>query len=430
MSDSLDSGKKRIRLIPARYCIGQKDRAVLSLSSDFDVTVAAERVVEIPKKALMPQRLSVASRVNLLLVTALTGFIFIEQSAADPYYRSDGRSTPSIIQGDPRNEQVDEWEIWLYPSGVPTGAAASRWGLITGKTVDSVTRQLKLNQDFERRFNRFFHTRDDRFTFENYLGPIAIIRRESSPSGGFLDGAKKLQELASQASEIFGSYNNAASILGDEIEKENPTSRSAAQEFLKNLHEAMERTAKLRESLQTWGDTMLPQLDREFDAITRELNSAQAQIDLWKTGQAGNGAASTDTALETARTRLRDLLKNSAETSYSDRSLDFSDASHYRQFATVIDRSEKEFSIELPPGSDITLFAASSRNTSGFSSISVEEESAIPRYLGSCSTSCSSVKLRSIDVTRKVKVKISFSWLPYDRDQGNKVYILFYAHAQ
>ena len=45
----------------------------------------------------------------------------------------------------------DEWQIKLYKQD------GRDWGLITGKTLESVQRQLKKNQEFDEEYARFFH---------------------------------------------------------------------------------------------------------------------------------------------------------------------------------------------------------------------------------------------------------------------------------
>jgi len=45
----------------------------------------------------------------------------------------------------------EEWQIKLYKQD------GREWGMITGKTLESVQRQLKKNQDFDEEYARFFH---------------------------------------------------------------------------------------------------------------------------------------------------------------------------------------------------------------------------------------------------------------------------------
>src|SRR5260370_5239853 len=73
-----------------------------------------------------------------------------------------------------------QWQVWLYQEGVyipryTAGLQYSRWGLIQGRSAESVTRRLKAAQSFERAYLNFFGPGTwGRYTFFNALGPIAI----------------------------------------------------------------------------------------------------------------------------------------------------------------------------------------------------------------------------------------------------------------
>lgn len=94
-------------------------------------------------------------------------FLVISSSAlADSYYPV--KNIRGEHAGKCRIDECNcrEWQIPLLRT------EGRQWGLITGRSLESVERQLKSSQEFEKRYARFFNTRveDDPL---NHLHPGA-----------------------------------------------------------------------------------------------------------------------------------------------------------------------------------------------------------------------------------------------------------------
>jgi hypothetical protein len=105
------------------------------------------------------------------------------------YYVHDGKNL-QIIRGRPAQADYIQWQIWLYQERVhiphyTAGLPYSRWGLIEGRSAESVMNQLEAFQSFERAYLNFFGPGEwGPYTFFNPLGPIAItseaVKKEPS----------------------------------------------------------------------------------------------------------------------------------------------------------------------------------------------------------------------------------------------------------
>ena len=87
-----------------------------------------------------------------LLLVAIACCIRVQaQDNEDKFQITDcrGQSAGICLKGEC---SCDEWQIKLFKRD------GREWGLITGKTLESVQRQLKKNQEFDVSYARFFGT--------------------------------------------------------------------------------------------------------------------------------------------------------------------------------------------------------------------------------------------------------------------------------
>jgi len=119
------------------------------------------------------------------------------QSEEDKFEMKDchGRSAGICLKG---KCACDEWQIQLFKRD------GKEWGLITGKTLESVQRHLKKNQDFDVSYARFFHIAVDDSVM-NYQRPGKPICKTSCSSGasiGSSDEADRRDEIAEAADDL------------------------------------------------------------------------------------------------------------------------------------------------------------------------------------------------------------------------------------
>src|ERR1019366_105303 len=69
------------------------------------------------------------------------------------YYTWDGIAL-NEVHGDPAEATPDHWEIWLYRSHA-AHTETSRWGMISKSSFAEANKELKADQLFERRYEKF-----------------------------------------------------------------------------------------------------------------------------------------------------------------------------------------------------------------------------------------------------------------------------------
>lgn len=103
--------------------------------------------------------------------------LFAPVTALAGYYVQDGKNLNYVDRGDQSQvANVREWQIRLYKNGAAT-SGDGHWGLITGKSAASVSRQLEKSQEHERQWMRVFKSDYGTLTYFNPLGPIAVLER-------------------------------------------------------------------------------------------------------------------------------------------------------------------------------------------------------------------------------------------------------------
>src|SRR5215813_8768207 len=108
------------------------------------------------------------------LFTAVLFYPLYVWAESELYYTSYGGESVTAVHRNPEEAPApDHWEIWLFSPNVPQ-LKSLRWGMCSGPTVGSVTKQLEQGKKEEVEFQRFSGIKETRFTHFYPLGPIAV----------------------------------------------------------------------------------------------------------------------------------------------------------------------------------------------------------------------------------------------------------------
>jgi hypothetical protein len=134
----------------------------------------------------------------LLAVSAL------EARGQDGYYTWDGYSL-AFHREPPNGRQVWAWEVWLYRRG-EARHPEYRWGSITGTTPEQVMAELRKNQELDQRANGLCRCPPSNLTYENFHGPIAVLKRPPRAVERAIAFGMRLKELKEQADKMRDLY--------------------------------------------------------------------------------------------------------------------------------------------------------------------------------------------------------------------------------
>src|SRR5258708_13253756 len=142
-----------------------------------------------------------------------------------------------------------QWQVWLYDEGVhiphyTAGLQYSRWGLIQGRSAESVERRLKAAQGFERAYLNFFGPGTwGRYTFFNALGPIAITDQAVEKNPAALDERFHLDELSGRVDRLI------AGVQPSLENNESAESTSSIKEYFDQIRDASQQVSRLYSQL-------------------------------------------------------------------------------------------------------------------------------------------------------------------------------------
>jgi methyl-accepting chemotaxis protein len=203
------------------------------------------------------------------------------------FYVDNGRGVSKVENGDSTQIKVTEWQVRLYKKGQSTGGN-DQWGLITGKSAQSVMEKLKKAQDFELRYNAWAgkgRVPDDVFTHFNPLGPIAVVEREPTEREQALDKKRlipkeiwdRIQNAYERAKGYYEGYQRIGEITSKEPKLKTPFDNvgDVFREYTDNLREAFERVADLRRRLEGITTPSIDEINRAIDEINRSLDAAR-----------------------------------------------------------------------------------------------------------------------------------------------------------
>jgi hypothetical protein len=182
-----------------------------------------------------------------LLATVVTVRVQ-EQTKYTDYYVFNG--TTLQVADDFSLYRTDrQWQVWLYEEGVhiphyTAGLQYSRWGLIQGRSAESVERRLKAAQGFEKAYLNFFGPGTwGRYTFFNALGPIAITDQAVEKNPAALDERFHLDELSGRVDRLI------AGVQPSLENNESAGSTSPIKEYFDQIRDALQQVSRLYSQL-------------------------------------------------------------------------------------------------------------------------------------------------------------------------------------
>jgi len=197
--------------------------------------------------------------------------IFANDAISQEFYILQNGQLTVTRNGDPTSMKPEEWQIRLFPAGMPTNTQLW-WGLITGATYESVQRQLQASQQFELSYNRFFGTTERNFTNFNTLGPIAKMpdprnRRDADTAGRIFTVASRMLKLMDAAKTMVDVARNAPTVPRKNF-------GAVATEYFQNLRDAQNRLRDLQTRLDK--GILADGLDQIMASITRAERAAES----------------------------------------------------------------------------------------------------------------------------------------------------------
>lgn len=142
-----------------------------------------------------------------------------------------------------------QWQVWLYEEGVhiprySSGLQYSRWGLIQGRSAESVKSRLKAAQNFEKAYLNFFGPGTwGRYTFFNALGPIAITAQSTEKEPAALDERSRLEWLYDRVNKLMVRVQPSL----ENNESQGPS--SSVKEYFDPIRDALQQVSKLNSRL-------------------------------------------------------------------------------------------------------------------------------------------------------------------------------------
>jgi hypothetical protein len=204
------------------------------------------------------------------LIAVLSVFFFHPlQVHAEGYYIERNGVIANAPQEDPSQEHPDVWRFRLYRKGESTSGVP--WGGITGKTMDSILDELKIDQADELAVNRVCSCEQpgDTRTYFNPLGPIAVYY--ATPRNDYVDQA---DEIVGHLADLEKKFEEAETILGeDKVPNPFKVIDSPAWRFLKQLHETKEKFTELNNEIYAYVNEPLAVVNSSLESINHDLNN-------------------------------------------------------------------------------------------------------------------------------------------------------------
>src|SRR5260370_18506473 len=167
-----------------------------------------------------------------------------EQTHYTNYYVFNG-TTLQVVDDASFYQTDQQWQVWLYQEDVhipryTAGLQYSRWGLIQGRSAESVKGRLKAAQDFEKAYLNFFGPGTwGRYTFSNALDPISITDQSMEKNPAALDERYQLDGL-------YDRVNNLIVRVQPSLENnESQGPASSVKEYFDHIRDALQQVSKL-----------------------------------------------------------------------------------------------------------------------------------------------------------------------------------------
>jgi hypothetical protein len=176
----------------------------------------------------------------------------------------------TLVHGDPTASGYTQWEIWLFKKNSARSSIDNRWGVLEGKSPQSVLAQLKNAQASEKAYETFVGPGTwGQFTTFNAAGPIAIIGGRENRKPEILSRLEELSKSYDKVTKIADIY--AKIVSADPLRKfEFPM-----REYLDQMKETLEQINQLSAKVTHYTEPALAQLDKDFDELNESVRVAQ-----------------------------------------------------------------------------------------------------------------------------------------------------------
>jgi len=175
----------------------------------------------------------------------LLDLIGVRAQSKNIYYVYDG-TTLQVLYENPANTRYVHWQVWLYEQPVhighyTSGLPYSHWGLIEGRSAESVMQQREVFCGFEQAYLNFFGSGSwGRYTYYNPVGPIALVDRGLEiESTGPVSRADLNYQLNALVNAVQPSLEN----------NENEDPNSPVREYFDQIRDLLKQTARLYSQL-------------------------------------------------------------------------------------------------------------------------------------------------------------------------------------
>lgn len=213
----------------------------------------------------------------IYLLPTLTLCVASQAIALDSYYVISGDSFQRV-QGDPKAIMVEYWAAYFFKKGEPTSPVSRAWGAHTSDSPEAVARHVQMNQDFEKRYQRWCGCAWGADTFFNAVAPVAVVKKTSknsaidSQKAGLL---KQLHETWDQLIEVRDRFNNAADLAGEQkllTLKSGPFS-----DFMHAMHESVDKAMSLQNELTLYSDIAVSRLEDQLGLFQKSVHLAETK---------------------------------------------------------------------------------------------------------------------------------------------------------
>lgn len=241
---------------------------------------------------------------KLFLLSTIILISGVSSWAQNPYYVYNGGNLQTV-HDDPNRASCASWTIWLFKKGSTQSPLSSYWGVIDGKSVQSVMKQLTSAQNMEKTYDKFFGLgtwgMDTNF---NTLGPICLSGTGFMAKPSVLQTINKVSDLNNRMNKVLSTLQP---LLKDwdcaGLRESNPCKLyygdSAIKQQLDGILNAFKQTSKLYGLMSQGLNPSMQQIDLALAQANRTValsESTAPTISSRLSGGGGVSPSSTDTS--------------------------------------------------------------------------------------------------------------------------------------
>jgi hypothetical protein len=209
------------------------------------------------------------SRMKLILLLA---FLAALSTNAEEYFQYNPATGLSKVEGDPKEANPTEWQLWTLGYGEQTHAGTKPCGLYVGSSAAEVMKLLKEGQKAEKDWEKATGLTETHCSFFNYVGPIAVYK-QTDDCQERQAAENKLKEMGAKLGELHENYETAKGLAGEG----EPSYQvgSVFKEYASQLETGLQLQAKLRAVLEETACSGVPKLNNDFEELQRDIDVAQ-----------------------------------------------------------------------------------------------------------------------------------------------------------